>query len=77
MLLPIASLFSACDKDGYNLNNLNTSFKEIVTENENLKQSGKGFEFDYSNHEKLNTAINDTVPYRELKDYNYVFNNYK
>lgn len=75
MLLPIVALFSACGKDGYNLNNLNTSFKEIVTENENLKQSGKGFEFDYSNHEKLNTAINDTVPYSELKDYNYVFNN--
>ena len=69
MLLPIASLFTACGKDkGYNLNALNTDFNHIKNEN------GK-FVFDYSSYENLDYIIRSYNPYVELLDYNYVFYN--
>jgi len=76
MLLPIASVFVACGKDkGYNLNNLNADFKNVVEENDNLKINGKQVVFDYSSHDVLNNAVASTYPYTELTKYNTVFYN--
>lgn len=76
MLLPIASLFGACGKDGgYNLYNLQNDFSKIEKENSNVILTDGGLTFDYSNHENINGIINSTSPYTSLKDYNYVFTN--
>lgn len=75
MLLPIASLFSACGNDGYNLNNLQNDFNTIQTENENIKYSDGKFVFDYSKHANLNAVVEYTYPYTQLKEYNKVYEN--
>lgn len=75
MLIPIASLFSACGKEkGYDLTTLDDEFFQIA-EYENLKlQSGKVV-FDYSSHGNFAEIINKTAPYKNLNNYNYVFEN--
>ncbi len=75
MLLPIASLFSACGKDkSYNLNNLKNDFNTIAEENNNISISGNGsIVFEYN--AKLNRVINETSPYNQLPKYNEVFYN--
>lgn len=76
MLLPVASLFSACGKNkGYNLNNLSNDFAAIADENNNIKLEEGKFKFDYSRHNHLTSVINSVEPYTELVDYNYVFDN--
>ncbi len=76
MLLPLASLFSACGKDkGYNLNKLENDFYKIANENENVKIEDNRFVLDYSAHTNVNIIINAVEPYTSLSDYNYVFNN--
>ena len=76
MLIPFASLFSACGKEkGYNLNNLNNDFNAIANENNNVKLEGGVLSFDYSNHGNLQEVINTTDEYKILNDYNYVFEN--
>ena len=76
MLLPIASLFSACgNSDGYNLNKLDNDFNQIVETNNNLVNNDGKFEFDYSSHEKLENIIENYEPYKQLNSYNYVFYN--
>ncbi len=76
MLLPIASLFSACgNDDAYNLDALNNDFNAIVDQNNNIKNENGKFVFDYSGHKNLATIILTIEPYCELEKYNQVFYN--
>ena len=76
MLIPFASLFSACGKDkGYNLDNLKTDFAAIEKENNNVKFADGVLTFEYSAHGNLQEVINSTDEYKILNDYNFVFEN--
>ncbi len=76
MLLPLASLFSACGKnDGYNLNALDEDYREIAEENNNIILNADGsFSFDYQDKD-LKRIINETAPYNQLLKYNDVLYN--
>ena len=59
MLLPIASVFSACGKDkGYNLNNLANDFNAIASDNNNIVLENGKFVFDYDRHNHLTYVLN-------------------
>ncbi len=74
MLLPIASVFSACGGDkGYNLNNLQKDFTEIATVNNNVIFDDGKLKFDYSNHSEITDLIESNYP--SLEKYNFVFEN--
>ena len=75
MLLPFASLFSACGKDGYNLNHLANDFYAIADENENIKLVNGKLVFDYSNHQNLNNVVEYKYPYTQLNEYNEIYEN--
>lgn len=76
MLLPIASLFSACGKkDGYNLNNLSADFSAIDKENNNINFVDGNVEFDYSSHAHLYEIFNGLAPYKSMHTYNDLTNN--
>lgn len=76
MLLPMASLFSACKKqDETDLTMLDDNFYNIANENNNIKvENGKLF-FDYSSHEKMSALVASTEPYSELNKYNEIYEN--
>ncbi len=76
MLIPFASLFSACGKDkGYNLNNLVSDYNSIANENNNVKLDGGVLSFDYSSYGNVQEIIDNTNEYKILNDYNFVFEN--
>ena len=76
MLIPFASLFSACGKDkAQDMTKLNDNFYNIANVNNNIKlQNGKMI-IDFSSHSNLDNFIQTNQPYDELVDYNYVFDN--
>ena len=76
MLLPLASLFTACGKGkGYNLNKLDNDFNKLATQNNNvaIKENGD-LVFEYTELSVV-SAINEVTPYNQLKKYNEVFYN--
>lgn len=75
MLLPVASLFSACGNKGYNLNNLQNDFNAVKTENEHVVYSNGKYVFDYSDHDNLNAVVENQFPYTQLDEYNEVYKN--
>ena len=76
MLLPVASVFVACNKDkGYNLNNLSKDYEKIELENNNIAMIDDLILIDYSAYDNLNNSVNAVEPYTALKSYNYVLNN--
>jgi len=75
MLLPFASLFVGCGKDGYNLNNLQNDFNEIKTQNENIRYENGKLLFDYSEHARLYIVIQSVYPYTQLNELNQVYEN--
>lgn len=74
MLLPFASLFSACGKSGYNLNNLTKDFNKI-NDFQNIVVVDNEVRFDYSKHNNLSSILSSTSPYTQLVNYNEVFYN--
>lgn len=76
MLLPFASIFSACGKDdGYNLTNLKDDFNNIFTSSKNYKIVEGDVLMDYSVHSKLEDAVTNIDQYKELVKYNMILNN--
>ena len=76
MLIPFASLFSACGKDdGYNLNNLQKDYNKIVKDNNNVQLIEGEIIFDYSNHPFVQEVVNSIEPYTSINNYNFVFKN--
>ncbi len=76
MLLPFASIFSACGKKGYDLTTLDDEFFAIEKENSNIELSGGVLSVTYSNCSvEFRNAVSNTAPYKELKKYNQVFYN--
>lgn len=74
MLLPIASIFSACGKsDGYNLNKLQKQYWEIATANNNVVKEDDKLKIDYPNHSQIISTISTNYP--SLEKYNTVFEN--
>ena len=76
MLLPIASIFSACSNSkGYNLDILDDEFYKITEQNNNLVNNNGVIEISYSSHENLGEIVASTDPYKQLANYNVLFNN--
>ena len=76
MLIPFASVFTACKKDeGYNLNNLQVEFNSISNENKNIKLIEGNFVFDFSSHRYLGYVVETVEPYSELNKFNTLFSN--
>ena len=76
MLIPFASVFTACKKDeGYNLNNLKVEFNAISNGNKNIKIVEGNFVFDFSNHRYLGDVVETVEPYNELNKFNTLFSN--
>lgn len=77
MLLPIASIFSACGKNkNVSLVSLDDNFYAIARENKNLELVNKNLVFNYNNlGTKFNNAISNVERYKELNKYNTLFNN--
>ena len=76
MLLPIASIFSACSNSkGYNLDMLDDDFYKIVETNNNLINKNGVIEISYLAHENLGEIISKTTPYNQLSNYNALFYN--
>lgn len=76
MLIPFASLFSACGKDkGYDLNLLDDEFYQIAQSNNNIELNGGKLVFNYSSHGNLNNIINNSEIYKNINAYNYIFDN--
>lgn len=76
MLIPFASLFSACGKDkGYDLNLLDDEFYQIAQSNNNIEFNGGKLVFNYSSHGNLNNIINNSEIYKNINSYNYIFDN--
>ena len=76
MLLPMASIFSACKKeDNSDLSLLDDTFYNIASENNNIKIVDDKLLFDFSSHEKMANLVDTTAPYSELQKYVEVYNN--
>ena len=76
MLIPFASLFSACgNDDGYNLNHLQKDYNKIAKENNNVQMVEGNIVFDYSNHPFVENVISSIEPYTSISSYNFVFEN--
>lgn len=75
VLLPIASIFSACGKEkNVDLSSLDDEFNSILTENQNMKEVDGTFIFDYSKYEKIE-SIKTQKPYNQIDVFNFVFSN--
>ena len=76
MLIPFASIFVACGKDkGYNLNNLQSDFNKIDSENTNIDLEGGIISIDFSAHNHLQEVVSTTAPYNQIVNYNYILSN--
>ena len=77
MLIPFASVFTACGKDeGYNLNNLFADFNQIGAENSHIELENKSVLISYEGYDELKEQVLDvTEPYTELEKYDFILNN--
>ncbi len=77
MLLPIASIFSACGKTkNYDLSTLDDEFFSIEKENSNIELKDGVLAVNYANcSTEFRYVVSTKAPYTELKKYNEVFSN--
>lgn len=82
LIFPCVFVLSACGKDGgYKLSNLKSDFVKIAEDHEMLVEKDGKFEFVYSTYTNEddkymeNILANNNLPYKEIKNYNILFDN--